>query len=124
VEGLDEGLYHYDIRRNGLVTLALGDHGKFVRDHILTHPDRPGFASRVVFVLSSVFERSMYRYRESRSYRVVHYDLGHLLQTTALLASAVGRPSFRGYSFHDRHVDGLLGIDGIHEASMAFAAIG
>jgi SagB-type dehydrogenase family enzyme len=124
VDAVDEGLYHYNVRDHALVLLRGGAFMDFVREHVITHPTRPAFRPTVACVFTTIFERSMFRYRESRSYRVMHFDLGHLLQTFALLASGVGRPAYRGYSFHDGIVDEMLGIDGLSEASMAFALIG
>ena len=66
----------------------------------------------------------MHRYRDSRSYRVMHYDIGHLLQTTAYLSNAISAQYYGGYSLHDSAVEELIGIDGIFESAMAFAAVG
>lgn len=36
-------------------------------------------------VLTSVFERNMYRYREPRTFRTFHMDVGHILATIEML---------------------------------------
>jgi SagB-type dehydrogenase family enzyme len=124
VPGIDAGLYHYRVRDHALALVEPGDHRAFVARQVIPQPGRPGFEPSVVFVLSTIFERSMFRYRESRSYRVVHHDVGHVLQTLAFLARSIGRRSYRSYSFHDQPVEAFLGIDGLHEAVMSVAAIG
>jgi SagB-type dehydrogenase family enzyme len=124
VAGIEPGLYHYSVRHHALETLRTGDFLDALRTHVFLSPNRPPFEPRVVFILTTIFERSMFRYREPRSYRVMHFDLGHLMQTSAYLASSVRRSSYRAYAMHDREVDRLIGIDGITEASMAFVALG
>lgn len=118
------GLYHYDVEKHALVELRSGDHRRFVQEHVITHPSRPGFTPAVAFIHTTIFERSMFRYREGRSYRVMQYDLGHIMQTGALVASALGRCSYRAYSFHDEVVERFLGVDGILESAMTFTLVG
>ncbi|MCU4923885.1 SagB/ThcOx family dehydrogenase [Bacillus cereus] len=124
VEGIDMGLYHYDVKNHALTLIKEGDYREFVQEHIITHPERPNFKVNVCFVFSTIFDRSMYRYRESRSYRVMQYDLGHLMQNLAFISSSLDRSSYRGYSLHDSKVDEFLGIDGLMESTMTFALIG
>lgn len=124
ISGLARGVYHYNVRHHALDPLREGDFAGFVQQHVLTHPSRPGFEPTVTFILSCLFERSMFRYRDSRSYRVIHHDLGHVLQTMAWLGSSLGRSSYRGYSFHDSVVERFLGVDGLEEAAMAFCVVG
>ncbi len=38
-------------------------------------------------ILTSVFERNMYRYREPRTFRTIHMDVGHVLQTIETISS-------------------------------------
>ncbi|WP_434045374.1 MULTISPECIES: SagB/ThcOx family dehydrogenase [Sorangium] len=124
VEGVEPGLYHYNVRDNALELLRPGAHLEFVREHVTLHRNRPAFEPKVAYLHATLFERSMFRYRDAFSYRVMHHDLGHLMQTTALLASAVGRSSYRCYALADSAVDELLGIDGIHEAAMTCTLVG
>lgn len=121
---LEQGLYHYNVRNHSLRLLRTGDHRAFIQDNIIIHADRPSFEPTVVFLYSTIFERSMHRYRESRSYRVVHNDIGHLMQTAAYLAKAGGCHSYGGYSLKDTVVDRFIKIDGILESSMAYTVIG
>lgn len=123
-EELELGLYHYSVRKHSLELLATGDHRSFVQDNIIIHSDRPDFEPTVVFLYSCIFERSMHRYRDSRSYRVVHKDIGHVMQTVAYLAKARGCPSYGGYSLKDSVVDEFVGLDGILESSMAYTVVG
>lgn len=124
IDGLAQGIYHYNVKEHGLTELEIGDQDQFIQEHIICHKNRPGFDYKVAFVHTLIFERSMHRYREPRSYRAVTHDLGHLMQTAALIASYSGWNSYRGYSMHDEIVDEKLKIDGILESSCTFTLIG
>ncbi|EPX61706.1 hypothetical protein D187_010325 [Cystobacter fuscus DSM 2262] len=124
VEGLEPGLYHYSVKRHGLELLVAGNHTRFLREHIICREDRPNFRPRVAFVYTSIFARSMFRYRESFSYRVMHHDIGHLMTTFSLLLSSLSRPAYSAYSFHDEEVRSFLELDGYFEAPMAYSLAG
>lgn len=124
VESQPPGLYHFSVRNDALELLRPGDHRAFLAEHVFNSPQRPPFAARVVFLLSTVFERSMFRYREPRSYRVMQFDLGHLMQTAAYVAAAAERPCYRAYSLHDGATEQFLGIDGFGESVMAYMVLG
>jgi SagB-type dehydrogenase family enzyme len=124
VPGVPCGVYHYVVRSHGLRSVRGDvDPDRFMASALLK-PARIPFRIRIVLVLSTVPERSMYRYRESRSYRVLHYDVGHILQTISYAARAFGLKSQRCYSFDDSAVEALLGLDGFEEAGMAAVSIG
>jgi SagB-type dehydrogenase family enzyme len=121
---LAPGLFHWNVRDNALDRLAEGDHEEEVRRHVILLPDRPGFVPTAVVVLVALVERSMYRYRESRSYRVLYLDAGHLLQTFAYTASARGRPTYRGYSLHEDEVTDMFGLDPLLQLPLAYGILG
>lgn len=60
-------------------------------------PARFGVDTGALLVLTSVFERNMYRYREPRTFRTVWLDAGHVTETVQLLATAYGHQSRRLY---------------------------
>jgi SagB-type dehydrogenase family enzyme len=124
VEGVPPGIYHYNVQHHRLDRLKRGPFATELRKDVIIHDDRPGFAPRFGLVLTSVVERSMFRYRESRSYRVVHHDVGHLLQTAALLAHGLGWRCYRGYTMRDRAIEDLLGVDRLREPAIAYAVVG
>lgn len=77
IDGLPAGSYLYDVARHGLVPA-------------------PGAAStstaggRPVFVVRARVERAMWRYRELRALRPVLLDVGHIVETLALLLGQIG----------------------------------
>jgi SagB-type dehydrogenase family enzyme len=124
VDGVEPGLYHYDVANDGIRMLRSGDFDEFLKSEVFLLRDRLQFRVRVGFIMTTVVERSMFRYRESRSYRVLNFDLGHLLQTAASLCSAASRPSLRGYTLHDSKVERFLGVDTLGEPAVSWIAIG
>jgi SagB-type dehydrogenase family enzyme len=124
VEGMPAGIYHVcteplSLRRIGV----LPDDGALTRAFRASVARAP-FEVALVIVVTSAFERNMYRYREPRTFRVVNMDAGHLIGTAGLVAGALGLRIFVEYVDDDEAVEALLGIDGLREGYMASAAIG
>lgn len=124
VDDVPPGIYHYNVEHHRLDRVASGDFLTALRHDVIIHPDRPAFEIKLGVVLTSVVERSMFRYRESRSYRVLHHDIGHLLQTVAVLAHGFGWQQYRGYTLRDRAVEALLGVERLAEPALAYVVIG
>lgn len=83
IESLPEGAYYYDVGRHALVEVAQ----KY--RHSLPRIEFPGIG----FLITSRVERPMWRYRETRSFRPVLLDAGHVVETLALLLGAGGYQS-------------------------------
>jgi SagB-type dehydrogenase family enzyme len=71
-----------------------------------------------VIVVTCVFARNMYRYREPRTFRTVHNDAGHLAATAAMAAAATGLRCQVEYAGDDRAIESYLGLDGLTEGFM------
>lgn len=118
------GRYHWNVRDNTLDLIATEDLTDRVRKHVIRLRNRPAFEPIAVVILVAVCDRSMFRYRESRSYRVLHLDAGHLLQTFAYVASSLSRPSYRGYTLDEAAITEMLGLDPLRQVPMAFGCLG
>ncbi len=121
VEGLGKGIYHYSVKDHGLHLLREGD----LSDELASLCDNPtliGEAS-VVFVMSTIFHRTKWKYRE-RGYRYVLLDTGHVAGNLELAARALGLASCPIGTFVDDEANRLLGIDGLKEAVVYIAAVG
>jgi len=121
VEGVEPGIYHYDIRNHDLEQLAVGD---FRRDVSAAALDQ-GFISEaaVVFIWTAVSDRSKWKYRQ-RAYRYIYLDAGHIAQNTALAAVALGLGSCQVAALYDNEINALLGIDGEGESVVYMTAVG
>jgi SagB-type dehydrogenase family enzyme len=105
VEGLADGIYHYDARAHALehrrpglahpalLDLTLGQ--EMIRD------------ANVVLAITGVRERTMWKYGQ-RGYRFVLLDAGHLGQNVYLTATALGLGPCGLGGFYDAEVNALL----------------
>lgn len=59
------------------------------------------FTPQALIVVTAVFARNMYRYREPRTFRTVFMDVGHLLGTFEMVASALGVRSFIHHAMNE-----------------------
>jgi SagB-type dehydrogenase family enzyme len=77
-----------------------------------------------IVVLTSVFERNMFRYREPRTFRTVHMDAGHLASTAEMVAAALGVRAHVAYPDHDERIEDRLGLVGLEEGYMLSISFG
>jgi SagB-type dehydrogenase family enzyme len=123
---LQTGLYHYNVHHHGLDPIRLISAPDLLRDLTAAAPDiasRVRFQPRVVIFLTSVFERSMWRYRDSRSYRVICIDIGHIVFTFRCVARSLGMKSFVGQGINHHRAESMLGLDPELEGTMFLCAI-
>jgi SagB-type dehydrogenase family enzyme len=119
VPGIPRSWYHYQGSKHGLGRLTEAA----TPDEMITQVDDvfPDFARRgprdasVVFIITSVVERSMWRYRDSRSLRAILMDVGHVLNTLRTSASAAGIRHWVGHDIDDQRLASVLGLDTLSE---------
>jgi SagB-type dehydrogenase family enzyme len=121
VEGVDPGVYHYDVQHHQLEQLKRGDFRAAVAHAALDQ----GMAARanVVFVWTAVFERPKWKYKQ-RAYRYVYLDAGHIAQNLALAAVALGLGSCQIAALYDGEANDLLGVDGVGESTVYMTVVG
>lgn len=121
VEGIDDGLYHVDVRDQALEVVRSGSVGgdlliagmgqEFLRD------------ASVVFVLTGYFQRTRWKYHQ-RHYRYVCWEAGHIAQNLCLAGEAAGLGCCVVGAFLDGRMNDLLRIDGRQEAALGLVAVG
>lgn len=121
VDGLERGLYHYNIRNHTLETLIVGDL-KEITAHAALDQDMLKKAA-IVFIWTAVFQRSKWKYAE-RAYRYVYLDAGHIAQNLALSAITAGLGTCQVAAFYDDEINDLLGIDGEEESAIYLSVVG
>lgn len=122
VEGLPQGLYHYDGVRHRLDHLRAVPAKRKAASYAAGQQFLKGAAA--VFLMTAVFPRTMWKYRFARAYRVVLLDAGHLCQTFCLVATWLGLAPFCTAALKDSEIETDLGIDGIRESALYLAAVG
>jgi SagB-type dehydrogenase family enzyme len=121
VDGIEPGLYHYQVREHALAQLAAGDQRLAVSAAALDQ----GMAADadVVLIWSAVFGRTTWKYKQRR-YRYVYLDAGHIAQNAALAAVALGLGSCQIAALYDDEANALLGLDGESESVIYMTAVG
>jgi SagB-type dehydrogenase family enzyme len=121
VAGLEPGLYHHATRQHELERIRSGD----LRGAVMAAglwQEFLGTAS-VCFVLSAIFQRTRWRYRE-RTYRYVLLEAGHVGQNLYLAATGMGLGACAVGAFLDELLNELLALDGQEEAVLYLISVG
>jgi SagB-type dehydrogenase family enzyme len=121
VEGLPDGVHHYDVRAHALAALAPGASLPALEPFMLTYPFLPNV--NVIVFLAAMFRRSQKKYGP-RGYRYVLLEAGHVAQSLCLCATEQGLGSLCMGGFRDARLNRWLGLDGIAEAVVYSVAIG
>lgn len=113
VEGLRPGLYHYNVRKDGLERLRTGD----FRREAVRFASGQRWIARAAFlcVLTAVADRVFWKYPSSDAYRLFFLDAGHLAQTFCLLATSHGLGPFTTAALQESRIQKFLGLDGTRE---------
>ncbi|MDY6794143.1 MAG: SagB/ThcOx family dehydrogenase [Actinomycetota bacterium] len=121
VEGLDMGLYHYDIRHHRLEELRKGD----LRLDTTRAALGQGICreAAVVLVWTAIFARSKWKYGQ-RGYRYVYMDAGHIGQNLYLAATGIGLGVCAVGALFDDELNQVLGVDGEEESVIYMATVG
>jgi SagB-type dehydrogenase family enzyme len=120
-DGLEKGLYHYNIRIHALEELRIADLAEETA-HAALDQEMCAKAS-VVFIWTAVFQRSKWKYAE-RAYRYVYLDAGHVAQNLALSAINIGMGTCQIAAFYDDEINEILGIDGEEESAIYLSVAG
>ncbi len=121
VEGLAPGLYHYAVKQHALHRVREGELAAAIM--------RAGLGQEflaqagVVFVLTAIFQRLRWRYRE-RTYRYALLEAGHIGQNLYLAAEAAGLGACAVGAYFDDQLNQLLEVDGEEEAALYVLAVG
>jgi len=124
VDDLAPGWYHARVDQPGLEAVAPAPAAAELCGLRAALDAPPEFAPAAFVLLTTVFERNMYRYREPRTYRAVHLDAGHLAATLELLARAFGVAAVIGCCLADAAAEAQLSLDPLAEGPMLVLALG
>lgn len=121
VQGLQGGVYHYDVEGHALEFIRPGQYRETLYE--ATHRQEMVLQSSVVLVMTAVFGRTKVKYGE-RGYRYVLLDAGHLGQNIYLESTALGLGCATVGGFLDDNINMLLGVDGLLESVVYLAVVG
>jgi SagB-type dehydrogenase family enzyme len=121
VEGLEKGLYHYNVPHHQLDILRKGDFARDVRAGALDQQIAEQAA--VVFLWSAIFQRSKWKYLQ-RAYRYIFLDAGHIAQNLAIGADALDLGSWQIGAIYDDELNNLLSLDSETESVIYLSTVG
>ncbi len=121
VEGLDSGLYHFDVENFSLNRLEKKDTANAVADACLNQKFMA--ESAVSFLWSAVIRRSMSKYG-NRGMRYILLDAGHICQNLITAAEATGNCACPVAAFYDEEINDLLNLSPKEECVLYAAAVG
>lgn len=122
VTNLEPGLYYYHPKLHALFELKLGQFESKVIGMNFNQTYSSGLAFGVY--ITARFDKSWWKYKHSRSYRVVMLDIGHVSQTFQLCATALNLNTWITGAFKDTEVSELLGVNGKSESPILFIGAG
>jgi SagB-type dehydrogenase family enzyme len=122
VEGVEPGVYHYSVERHALE--RIGDVPQAAELVHLCGGQQWIADAAVVFFMTAVVTRSMWKYASSHAYRVVLLDAGHLGQTFHLVCTNIGLAPFTTAAVRGTEIEALVGLDGVSEIVVYAAASG
>ncbi|MFG2177402.1 SagB/ThcOx family dehydrogenase [Streptomyces abikoensis] len=111
VTGAEPGMYHYNSLEHSLELVSTGLTPEETV-HLCANQDWTGRAAFII-VLVAAFERVSVKYRTPRAYRVTLLNAGHLGQTFALTATALGIGPAQTGAFADTPIAARCGLDNV-----------
>jgi SagB-type dehydrogenase family enzyme len=121
VDGIEPGLYHYNVQDESLECVRQGqfsaEFGRicFIEETFSKLP--------ALVIISGILKRSSLKYSE-RAYRFMVLEAGHVGQNLCLSATALGLGSLMLGGYLDEEIDQILGVDGVQESVLYMAAVG
>lgn len=125
IEGLKQGLYHYNIKNHSLEELI--SEKDFLINFFKTFTVHPHLVNiekaNAVFVLTSLHWRLKGKYGP-RGYRFALLESGHIAQNIQLAAVGIDLGSVCIGGYYDTELNNQIGIDGLDEDVLYAVAIG
>lgn len=122
VKDVSPGIYHYSVSQHQLEFIKAG---QFDEAAVRLCANQPWVRdAAVVFFMTAIVERSMWKYKHSHAYRVILMDAGHLGQTFHLVCTKLGLAPFTSAAIHGLDVASELGLDEFGEIALYAAAVG
>ena len=121
VDGLDRGLYHYNVKLHKLELLRKGDQEPAYSELVFNEEWQS--RSSVHFAITSIMDRTRFKYLE-RGYRFINIDLGHAVENLYLTATSCGLGCAAIGGFFDDEVNKFLDVDGQNETTMLLVNVG
>lgn len=120
VKEIEHGFYHIQTEPPSLSLISSCSQfllNEFVVEELLDFPIIGAI------ILTSFFERNMYRYREPRTFRTIHMDVGHILTTIETVAKEFHIKTQIHLSFDEKAILQCIGASNLEEGPMAILTL-
>jgi SagB-type dehydrogenase family enzyme len=122
VDGLKSGLYHYNVRDHALELLKRGNFSATAKRIGNRQEWIKGAA--VYFLMTAVWDRTMFKYRHEYVSRTIFCDVGHLSQSMYLAATGLGLGACTTYALNHSLAEEFIGLDGVDESFLSLSMVG
>ncbi len=125
-EGLQPGLYHYNLARHSLDLLEpLETEAARALASELTAGQHYASSAGVLFLMTARFFRNFWKYRRhEKAYGVLLMDAAHLSQTLYLVCAELGLGAFFTAAVNNSNIEERLGLDPYQEGALAICGCG
>jgi putative peptide maturation dehydrogenase len=126
VEGVDPGIYHYNVLRHGLDQIRAidTDEGRELARRI-TGGQYYFASANALIILTARFDRNFWKYRnDSKALRILELDSAHLAQTFYLIGTDLGLGTFTTGAIIDETIEKLLGLPLFLEGAISVVGCG
>lgn len=126
VEGLDAGIYHYNVSQHSLDLLEQIPKSKMPEIALRALADQEGLSkAHVIFVLVARYGRHFWKYRtHMKAFKVIAMDAAHLSQTHYLVCTELGLGAYVTAAIDDKYTEKLVGVDGVNNGIIAVCGAG
>jgi SagB-type dehydrogenase family enzyme len=111
VDGIPAGVYHYDVESHRLDRVSDGQQREAFADATLDLFAKYETPPAAALVFTSLVERSMWRYRDPRSFRAILVDVGHAVMAYRRVGRMLGFRTYALQKMNDSQMAALLGLD-------------
>jgi putative peptide maturation dehydrogenase len=126
VEGVETGIYHYDVRNHALELMErLGEDEAVELAADFTCGQNYFGTAHVSTVMTARFPRTHWKYpKQQKAYPVILMDAAHLSQTHYLVAAELRLGAYVTVAINSREIEERLGLDGVTEGVVAMVGCG
>lgn len=117
VDGVERGLYHYSVEDHDLERIGTPD------GVLKSIGDATENSASFIVIFTSVLARDMWKYRDSRAFRIPNHDVGHVMETFRLVCSASDLEVAFEREFDKQQLATQLGVDRLAEPILACASV-
>lgn len=116
-------LLHFDVKEDTLKFISNLESFESIRDSIFEMSGALEFSPKYIIILTSMVDRSMWRYREPRTYRVLCNDVGHIVEHLSIGARALSMTLCTMHGFSSKTLSDMMGLSEQDEIVMRAIAI-